>query len=112
MKKKSLFTGIILLALLQNNFAQDTTGISGTLTLKQCIDFALKNNADINRSELDMQDSKVNLTQAQGNRLPFISGSIYHGLSQGRSIDPFTNTYNNQNLSYANYNLGANLYLW
>jgi outer membrane protein len=44
--------------------------------------------------------------------LPFISGSINHGLSQGRAIDPFTNAYINQNLSYANYNLGANLYLW
>jgi len=112
MKKKSIFLGIILLISLQKSFAQDTTNVSGMLTLKQCVDIALKNNIDINRSELDMQDSKVNLTQAQGNRLPFISGSINHGLSQGRAIDPFTNAYINQNLSYANYNLGANLYLW
>ncbi|QEC69958.1 TolC family protein [Panacibacter ginsenosidivorans] len=112
MKKKSIFLGIVLLVILQKNFAQDTTNISGTLTLKQCVDIALKNNIDINRSELDMQDSKVYLTQAQGNRLPYISGTINHGLSQGRAIDPFTNSYINQNLSYANYNLGANLYLW
>jgi outer membrane protein len=112
MKKKSIFLGIILLIILQKDFAQDTSSLNGILTLKQCVDIALKNNIDINRSELDMQDSKANLTQAKGYRLPFISGNINHGLSQGRAIDPFTNSYINQNLSYADYNLGANLYLW
>jgi outer membrane protein len=112
MKKKSLFLGIVFLIALQKNFAQDTSRISGTVSLKQCVEIALKNNADINRSELAMQDSKVTLTQSQANRLPFISGSINHGLSQGRAIDPFTNSYINQNLTYANYNLNANIYLW
>ncbi|CAN5234602.1 TolC family protein [soil metagenome] len=103
---------MIFFMLLQKSFAQDTTRISGTLSLKACVDLALKNNSQINLTELDMEDTKANLMQAQGNRLPFVNGNINHGISQGRAIDPFTNTYINQNLNYANYNLGANLYLW
>lgn len=111
MKKKSLFLVIGLFFLLQKNFSQDDTS-SIHFTLKQCIDSALRNNLDINNSDLLMQDTRVNLSSARGNRLPFVSGDITHGLSQGRAIDPFTNTYINQNLTSANYSLGATLYLW
>ncbi|MBG9377764.1 TolC family protein [Panacibacter sp. DH6] len=112
MRKISLIATFIVFVLAQKTFAQDTARINGLVSLKKCIDIALRNNADINRSELAMMDSKVTYNQSQGNRLPFISGGITHGLSQGRAIDPFTNSYINQNLSYANYNLGADLYLW
>lgn len=112
MNKKSISLVMLFFAMLQITFAQDSLQLSGPVSLKQCIDIALKNNIDINRSGLAMEDSKVALTQSQGSRLPFMSASINHGLSQGRTIDPFTNSYINQNLSSANYNLGADLYLW
>ncbi|CAN5514602.1 TolC family protein [soil metagenome] len=112
MNKKNISLVMLFFAMLQITFAQDSLQLSGPVSLKQCIDIALKNNADINRSGLAMEDSKVALTQSQGSRLPFMSASINHGLSQGRTIDPFTNSYINQNLSSANYNLGADLYLW
>ena len=44
--------------------------------------------------------------------LPFISGNINHGISQGKTIDPFTNSYVNQNLSYADYGLNGQVALW
>ena len=112
MKKKSLFLVLLLFVLTQKDFAQDTVSYSGTFSLKQCVEMALKNNIDVNRSDLLMQDSKVSLSNARGNRLPFVSGDITHTLSQGRAIDPFTNGYVNQNLSSANYSLGASLNLW
>jgi outer membrane protein len=96
----------------RKNFAQDTAVIKGPLTLKQCVDLALKNNVDVNRSELQMENSKVNLTLAKGDMLPFISGNINHGISQGKTIDPFTNSYVNQNLSYADYGLNGQVALW
>jgi hypothetical protein len=71
MKKKSIFLGIILLISLQKSFAQDTTNVSGMLTLKQCVDIALKNNIDINRSELDMQDSKSKSYTGTGQQVAF-----------------------------------------
>ena len=111
MKKKFLFLLVICFVALKN-FAQDSTAVTGTLTLKQCVDVALKNNADVYRSELQMENSKVNVMLAKGNMIPFISGDINHGLSKGRSIDPFTNTYIDQNLTSANYGLNASVYLW
>lgn len=109
MKKKFLFLLLICFLFLQKNFAQDT---AAALSLKECIDIALKNNVDVNRTELDMETSKVNSTVAKGNLLPFMSGNVNHGVRQGRSLDPFTNGYVNQNLSYADYGVNANLTLW
>ena len=112
MRKISLIATLAVFVITQKSFAQDTARINGTVSLKKCIEIAMRNNVDINRSELTMMDNKVLYNQSQGNRLPFVSSSISHGLSQGRVIDPFTNSYINQNLTFANYNLGADLYLW
>lgn len=112
MRKISLIATLAVFVITQKSFAQDTARINGMVSLKKCIEIAMRNNVDINRSELTMMDNKVLYNQSQGNRLPFVSSSISHGLSQGRVIDPFTNSYINQNLTFANYNLGADLYLW
>lgn len=112
MKIKSLLLLLVCFLGVRNGFAQDTDSLTGTLTLKQCVDIALKNNADVNRSELLMEGSKVNLMLAKGNLLPFIGGNVNHGLRQGRSLDPFTNSYTTQNLSYADYGLNGQLALW
>jgi outer membrane protein len=112
MKKKTLFLLLISFLVLQKNFSQDTTNISGPLSLKQCVDIALKNNLQVNTSELLMEDSHVNLSQAKGYQLPFVSGNINHGLSNGKAIDPYTNSYVDQSLSFADYNVNANYYLW
>jgi outer membrane protein len=112
MKKKILFLFLISFLFLQKNFSQDTTDTSKALSLKECVDIALKNNLQINTSELLAEDSRVNLSLARGYQLPFISGNVNHGVSRGKSIDPYTNTYVDQSLSYANYNVNANYYLW
>jgi outer membrane protein len=44
--------------------------------------------------------------------LPFISGNINHGINQGRSIDPFTNSYANQQINFANYSIGTSITIW
>lgn len=112
MKKKVLFLFLISFLFLEKNFAQGTTDTSKPLSLKECVDIALKNNLQVNTSELLAEDSKVNLSLARGYQLPFISGNINHGVSRGKSIDPYTNSYVDQSLSYANYNVNANYYLW
>ncbi len=112
MKKKILLLLSISFLIAKKNFAQDSAVNNRTLTLKECVDTALKYNADVYRSDLQMQNEKVNVTLAKGNMIPFISGNINHGVSQGRAIDPFTNSYVNQNLTYANYGLNGSIYLW
>jgi outer membrane protein len=81
-------------------------------TLQQCVETAIKNNFDVKRSEFAVQTSEANLLQARAQQLPFSSANISHGINQGRNIDPFTNSYVTQEITFANYNLNANAVLW
>jgi len=85
---------------------------SQQLTLKQCVETAIANNLQVRQSEYQSQSDKITYQQAKGNQLPFISGNIYHGINQGRSIDPFTNTYATQQINFANYNINTSITIW
>ena len=82
------------------------------LTLKQCVEAAIQNNLQVRQAEYQAQSDKVTYRQAKGNQLPFISGNVNHGINQGRSIDPFTNSYANQQINFANYNINTSITLW
>ncbi|MBI1782389.1 MAG: TolC family protein [Sphingobacteriales bacterium] len=88
------------------------TAQSKKLTLQQCLETALNNNLQVNQSNLQMQSAQVNWQQARANMLPNIAGSINYGANQGRSIDPFTNTYINQQLNFSNLNVDGNIPLF
>lgn len=100
------FVFSVLMGLTVTTNAQQSTG---ALTLQQAIDIALKNNVTVKESEFAMQTAKVTHNQAKGNMLPDLFGSASHGINQGRSIDPFTNSYLNQKINFANYNLSTSV---
>lgn len=81
-------------------------------TLQQCIDTALKNNITVKQNGLLSEAAEVNLKQARANLLPDLNAAFYHGINQGRSIDPFTNTFVNQSINYASYALGSGITLF
>jgi outer membrane protein len=112
--KKKYITSILLASLLltATAFAQITGNTGGVLTLQQCVETAIANNLLVRQSEYQAQSDKVNYKQAKGSQLPFISGNVNHGINQGRSIDPFTNTYANQQINFANYSINTSLTLW
>ncbi|MEO7210003.1 MAG: TolC family protein, partial [Chitinophagaceae bacterium] len=109
MNKKMFFCIVGILSGLYS-FCQDT--ITGTLNLQQCIDLAVKNNQQVKEAQYQSDYTKTYWSQAKGNMLPFINADINHGISEGRSIDPFSNGYVDQNVGYANYGLNASLLLW
>ncbi len=82
------------------------------LTLQQCVETAIAHNLQVRQFEYQAQSDKVNYRQAQGTQLPFIAGNINHGVNQGRSIDPFTNTYANQQINFANYSINTGITIW
>jgi outer membrane protein len=88
-------------------FSQNTT-----LTLQQCVETAIANNLDTRQSELLSESAAANVKQAKAGRLPNLSMDINHGANQGRSIDPFTNSYINQDVSFANYGLNGSIVLF
>jgi outer membrane protein len=103
---------VILLAMLCCNKLAYSQTADSVYNLQQCIDIAIKNNLTVKRSELDMERSRVYWQQQRANLLPTLNGSVNHGLSTGRSIDPFTNTYLNQQIASADYSANANLVLF
>jgi outer membrane protein len=78
-----------------------------TYTLQQCIDSALANNIPVKQSGLQAQSAQVALNQSRLNLLPNLNADVFHGIYQGRSIDPSSNGYVNQNLNSANYQLNS-----
>ncbi|HEY1870293.1 MAG TPA: TolC family protein, partial [Chitinophagaceae bacterium] len=81
-------------------------------TLQQCVDTALKNNFSVQQTGLLMKSSQVNWQQSKLNLLPNVNGSASQGISQGRSIDPFTNSYINQQYNFASYGLNGGVTLF
>ncbi len=82
---------------------------SSKLTLQNCLDIAMANNITLKQNELREQTAKINLNQSKYNRLPNIEGSAGYGINSGRSIDPFTNSYNNQQLSSSSASVSASV---
>jgi outer membrane protein len=108
--KRFFLTGGLLCVIAMSLFSQNT--VSGKLTLQQCVEIGIANNLDVLQSDLQAQADEVNLKQAKLNLLPDLNASASHGINTGRSIDPFTNTYLNQNSNYASYGLNSNTTLF
>jgi outer membrane protein len=97
-------TIIIILCFLQglNLFGQNA---NTTYNLQECIDLALKNNLDLKSAYLRTETADVNFRQSKNALLPSLNGNYNIGTSSGRSIDPFTNSYINQQLTFSNAGL-------
>ena len=106
MKRVFLTTGIVCV-ISTVMFSQNT--VSGKLTLQQCIEIGIANSADVLQGDLLAQRAEVNWKQSKSDMLPNLNASASHGINTGRSIDPFTNTYLNQNSNYASYGLGSGI---
>ncbi|HUR11628.1 MAG TPA: TolC family protein [Flavitalea sp.] len=88
------------------------TNVSPTLTLKQAVETALVNNLDVKQRDLQMQSAEANWKQSKSDRFPTLAGVANHGSNQGRSIDPFTNSFINQTVNYASYGLNSGVTLF
>lgn len=109
---KRVWIAIMGVLMAGQSFAQDTTALSGTVTLDQCISLAIKNNLVVNQSRFVAESNGVYLMQARGNFLPFVSANINHNLSEGRVINSVNNTYVTQSATYASYNVNLNETIW
>ncbi|MAB48963.1 MAG: transporter [Flavobacteriaceae bacterium] len=80
-----------------------------TYSLDECISIALENNLDLKSSELSVNSAKINHQQSKANLLPSINGNFNLGVNDGRSIDPFTNDFINQELTFSNMGLSLDM---
>src|SRR6186997_2919478 len=99
---KKIFIGSFLILYFLIGSAQQNK-----LTLQQCIETGIANNLDVLQGDLQTQRDEISWKQAKLNRLPNLNATAGYAANAGRSIDPFTNTYINQNNRASNFGLGS-----
>jgi len=112
MKKLFVSTGLIFFYIVTIAQADSTVRGKNVLSLQQCVETALTNNLDVLQSQLQVESSKIDKNQAKLNLLPSLNGSAGQTWSQGRSIDPYSNTPVTQNVSSSNYGLNSGVILF
>ncbi|WP_121666777.1 TolC family protein [Mesonia aquimarina] len=81
-------------------------------TLQECVEYALENNISIKQSELDLEASKLNKTDAIGNLIPTLNGSASYSTNTGASINPTTNQFENETFSSFTTGISSSLTLF
>ncbi|MBZ9629726.1 TolC family protein [Salegentibacter sp. LM13S] len=102
-------TFIVLIFISVSGFTQEQVL---ELSLEEAISIGLENNLDVKSSELRESTSELEFKQTRNSRLPNLNANYNYGLNNGRSIDPFTNSYIDEELNFSNagLNLGLNLF--
>ena len=81
-------------------------------TLQECIEYALDNNLDVQRSLLNLQGRDINVEQAKMARLPNLNANGSFGPNWGRSIDPTTNLFVTQRINSAGASASSSVTLF
>ncbi len=104
-----IFCFTIILAFLaqpSNLLAQETW------SLRRCIEYARTNSLSLKQAEYSIEMAKLTDKQNVLSRLPNASANTNAGWQFGRTIDPTTNSFNNQTIAFNSMglNVGATLY--
>ncbi len=81
-------------------------------TLEECINYALENNLDVQRTQLNAQTSEVGFQQAKMQRYPNLTGRASGARNWGRSIDPVTNLFVSQAINSVNLSASSSVVLF
>src|SRR5258706_3460485 len=106
MYSRKLFFALVFLPISLFTQAQDAW------TLQQCIDYALAHNLQIKQSELSVELANDQRRQGLGNMLPSLNGNATNNYYYGKSIDPNTNAFTNQQVRSNAFSLSTNVPLF
>ena len=105
---KTFFTSVLFLLAFSFTNAQE----KNNWTLQKCISHALKHNISIQKSELDIDESKTYVKDAKGNFLPNLNANIRHSWNTGLNVNPLTNTNVTATTQSSNFGIAANVTLF
>jgi outer membrane protein len=93
-------------------FSSYTFGQTKKWTLKECVDYAIKNNITIKQTTLDNELSKIGKKDAYGNFLPTANGQASHSWNIGLNTNITTGLLENQTTQFtsAGVNVGVDIY--
>jgi outer membrane protein len=103
---KFIFFGLIALSATQVQAQTDSV-----LSVRQCVDIAIKNNLDVRKSELQMERLDVGYKQAKEYMLPSLNGQGTYNFITGRNFDNTTGNTVTTSTKNGNYSLNSNLAL-
>jgi len=106
MCKKILILIIFCVGMTNKIHAQNDQKI--IYNLNDCIRIAIQNNLDLKNSVLRAESSEINFKQAKGELYPRFNVNYNLGSNNGRNIDPFTNGFINEQLTFSNLGLTIN----
>jgi outer membrane protein len=78
-------------------------------SLEQCINYAWEHNISVKQSELNLDIAKNNVTQSKANVLPNVSGFVSQTYNYGLTVNPFTNTFANGEVTADDFALSGSL---
>ena len=81
-------------------------------TLRQCIDYAIEHNIEIQQTANEAEQNAIEVNTAKWARLPNLSGSAGQNWSWGRSQSPKDNTYSDVNSGSTQFGLNTNVALF
>ena len=106
MYKKILVFIIFCVGMTNNMQAQNDQKV--IYNLNDCIRIAIQNNLDLKNSVLRAESSEINFKQAKNELYPSLNVNYNLGSNNGRNIDPFTNGFINEQLTFSNLGLTIN----
>jgi outer membrane protein len=82
--------------------------------LRRCVEYAVANNISVKQADIDFRRAELGLQQSQLSQYPSLSLSSNGGINAGRSVDPTTNLFTQQQLLFSGFNMqtGVNLFNW
>ncbi len=81
-------------------------------SLRECVDYALKNNISIQQSDLDNRTAAIEKTAAIGNFLPKVNANASHSWNIGLNQNITTGLLENQTTQFTSAGLNANVSIY
>lgn len=103
---------VTCLAVVLLSFYYSTVYSQKKWSLEECVNYALENNLMIRQQKLNYDYSKNAYNQSKINVLPNLNGSVGENLNWGRSVDPYTNEFTDNNTNSMNMGISSTLLLF
>ena len=103
---KFAFTLFALIIIDFNSYAQEKW------TLEKCINYAIENNLQIKMQDLSVRNYEQTHLKSKMSFLPNLNGSASQNYTLGRSIDPLTNQFAENNVNSNNFSLSSSVTLF
>jgi len=81
-------------------------------SLVKCVEYARENSIVMQQSDLFVQQAEIGLQRLKNARYPSLNGSTTGGVQLGRTIDPTTNSFDNEEIYFNSFGINTGMVLY